>query len=78
MMYKSSKNNSWVRFAFLYGIPKLKKLAMEVVNGFFLLLKNVMNSNCCGSNSSLCVVLLQHYRMLKNHMLIHGHGLCYT
>jgi hypothetical protein len=31
-----------------------------------------MNKSCCGTNSSLCVVLLQHYRMFKSHMSTHG------
>jgi hypothetical protein len=31
-----------------------------------------MNKNCYGTSSSLCVVLLQHYRMFKSHMSTHG------
>jgi len=31
-----------------------------------------MNKNCCGTSSSLCVVLLQHCRMFKTHMSTHG------
>jgi hypothetical protein len=50
--------------------------AEKIKNGsyiwFFLLLKKFMNNNCYGSSSSSCVVLFQHYKMFKSHMLTHG------
>ncbi len=39
---------------------------------FFKHFINLMGISYYGSSSSSCVVLLQHYRMFKNHMLTHG------
>jgi len=38
----------------------------------FLTLINLMGISYYGSSSSSCVVLLQHYKMFKSHMLTHG------
>jgi hypothetical protein len=49
---------------------KAKKINNENHNYFFTLHRSLLRNNCYANNNTLCIVLIQNYRMLRNHMIL--------